>query len=151
MEQSSGTEPGGLQVGQIEFLGHGIEREIVATDKAPAAIGPYSQAIRVDSTVFASMQVAIDPVTGKLVEGDIIVQTQQVLTNLKAVLEAAGSSLAHVVKTTVFLANIDDFTAMNQVYAGFFPENAPARSTVQVAKLPLSALVGIDAVAYVDY
>jgi len=151
MEQSSSTESGGLQVDQIEFLGHGIEREIVATDKAPAAIGPYSQAIRVDSTVFASMQVAIDPVTGKLVEGDIIVQTQQVLTNLKAVLEAAGSSLAHVVKTTVFLANIDDFAAMNQVYAGFFPENAPARSTVQVAKLPLSALVGIDAVAFVDY
>jgi 2-iminobutanoate/2-iminopropanoate deaminase len=151
MEQSSGTESGGLQVGQIEFLGHGIEREIVATDKAPAAIGPYSQAIRVDSTVFASMQLAIDPVTSKLVEGDIIVQTQQVLTNLKAVLEAAGSSLAHVVKTTVFLANIDDFAAMNQVYAGFFRENAPARSTAQVAKLPLSALVGIDAVAFVDY
>lgn len=124
-----------------------MERQIVSTDKAPAAVGPYSQAVRVNNSIFTAGQIAIDPATGELIEGDIAAQTRQVLRNLSAVLEAAGSSLERVVKTTVFLAKLDDFAAMNQVYAEFFPINPPARSTVEVARLPLGALVEIDAVA----
>jgi 2-iminobutanoate/2-iminopropanoate deaminase len=150
MEQRTTEEARASQVGRIEYLGRGIEREVIAADKAPKAIGPYSQAIRVDATVFTAGQVAIDPATGKLVEGDVSAQTRQVLANLAAVLEAAGTSLAHVVKTTVFLANMDDFVAMNQVYAEAFSEKPPARSTVQVARLPLGALVEIEAVAIVE-
>ena len=123
-----------------------MKREIIATDKAPAAAGPYSQAIRVGDFVFAAGQVALDPATGRLVEGGIEAQTRQALTNLSAVLQAAGTSLANVTKTTVFLADIGDFKAMNGVYAEFFPAAPPARSTVQVV-LPLGARIEIEAVA----
>lgn len=128
----------------------GVERRVIATDRAPAAVGPYSQAIRVDHTVFTAGQIGLDPQTGELVEGGIVAQTRQALQNLAAVLEAAGTSLQNVVKTTVFLANMDDFPEMNRVYAEFFPEAPPARSTVEVARLPLGALVEIEAVALVE-
>ncbi len=131
-------------------FGIGAERLVVATDRAPAAVGPYSQAIRVDHTVFTAGQIGLDPQSGQLVEGGIVAQTRQALQNLAAVLEAAGSSLQHVVKTTVFLANMDDFPEMNRVYAEFFPEAPPARSTVEVSRLPLGALVEIEAIALVE-
>ncbi len=133
-----------------ETFGIGAERQVVHTDRAPAAVGPYSQAIRVDHTVFTAGQVGIDPQTGQLVEGGIAAQTRQALQNLAAVLEAAGTSLANVVKTTVFLADMGDFAEMNRVYAEFFAEAPPARSTVQVAGLPLGALVEIEAIALVE-
>ncbi|MFQ6058888.1 MAG: RidA family protein [Anaerolineae bacterium] len=145
MEQQSTS-----QVGRVEIFDVGPERRIIATDKAPAAVGPYSQAVRVDNSVFTAGQIAIDPATGALIEGDIAAQTRQVLQNLSAVLEAAGSSLDQVIKTTVYLADMDDFAAMNEVYAQFFSTDPPARSTVQVARLPLEALVEIEAVAVVD-
>ncbi len=126
-----------------------MDREIIATDKAPAAVGPYSQAVRVGDFVFTAGQIALDPATGQMVADDIEAQTRQVLTNLSAVLEAAGASLTHVVKTTVFLADIGEFKAMNGVYAEFFPDAPPARSAVQVAALPLGARVEIEAVAIV--
>jgi 2-iminobutanoate/2-iminopropanoate deaminase len=124
--------------------------EIIATEKAPKAIGPYSQGVRTNEFVFTAGQLPIDPATGQLVEGSIAEQTRQTLTNVAAVLEAGGSSLARVVKTTVFLINLDDFAAMNQVYAEFFPANPPARSTVQVMRLPLGARVEIEAIAVRD-
>ena len=127
-----------------------MSREVISTSKAPAAVGPYSQAIRVGNLVFTAGQIAIDPAQGRLIEGDVAAQTRQVLTNLLAVLEAAGSALSQVVKTTVFLQDIGDFAAMNTVYAEFFPEKPPARSAVQVAALPLGALVEIEAVALVE-
>jgi len=126
-----------------------MKREVIATRKAPAAVGPYSQAIRVGDLVFTAGQLAIDPATGKLVEGGIEKQTRQVLRNIAAVLEVAGSSLGNVVKTTVFLKDMGDFKAMNGVYAEFFAKEPPARSTVEVANLPLGALVEIDAIAVV--
>jgi 2-iminobutanoate/2-iminopropanoate deaminase len=126
-----------------------MDRQIVATDKAPAAIGPYSQAVHAGDFVFAAGQAGLDPTTGKLVEGGIETQTRQVLTNLSAVLQAAGTSLANAVKTTVFLTDMGDFKAMNGVYAEFFPAAPPARSTVQVAGLPLGARVEIEVVAVV--
>jgi 2-iminobutanoate/2-iminopropanoate deaminase len=122
-------------------------RETVKTGKAPAAIGPYSQAVRSGGYLFCSGQIPLDPATGKMVEGGIEAQTERVLRNLDAVLEAGGASLAEVVKTTVYLADLSDFPAMNAVYGKFFPENPPARATVQVAKLPAGALVEIDAIA----
>ena len=124
-----------------------MERRIIQTDNAPKAIGPYSQAIRSGELIFCAGQIPLDPATMKIVEGDIAVQTRRVLTNLRNVLETAGSSLSRVVKTTVFLANLDDFKAMNEVYAEFFPQQPPARSTVQVARLPAGALVEIEAIA----
>jgi len=126
-----------------------MHREIVVTDKAPAAIGPYSQAVRVGDLVFTAGQVPLNPATGQLVEGGIEHQTRQALTNVSAILEAAGTSLANVVKTTVFLADMGEFKAMNGVYAEFFPDAPPARSTVQVAALPLGARVEIEAIAIV--
>ncbi len=126
-----------------------MKREVIATRKAPAAVGPYSQAIRVGDLVFTAGQLAIDPAIGKLVEGGIEKQTRQVLRNIAAVLEVAGSSLGKVVKTTVFLKDMGDFKAMNGVYAEFFAKEPPARSTVEVANLPLGALVEIDAIAVV--
>jgi len=134
----------------MEDFGVGVERRVIATDRAPAAVGPYSQAIRVDHTVFTAGQIGLDPETGQLVGGGITAQTRQALQNLAAILEAAGTSLRNVVKTTVFLANMDDFAEMNQVYAEFFPEAPPARSTVEVSRLPLGALVEIEAIALVE-
>jgi len=123
------------------------ERRIVKTEGAPGAIGPYSQAVVAGGFVYTSGQIPIDPETGQFVEGGVREQTEQVLRNLSKVLEAAGSSLSLVVKTTVFLADMNDFAAMNEVYAGFFAEEPPARSTVQAARLPRDARVEIDVVA----
>lgn len=120
---------------------------VVATDKAPGAIGPYSQAIKVGGLVFTAGQIPLDPASGKLVEGDIAAQTERVMKNLVAVLEASGSSLGQVVKTTCFLADLDDFAAFNEVYGTYFSENRPARSTVQAARLPAGASVEVECVA----
>ena len=122
-------------------------REIIQTDHAPAAIGPYSQAIKTNGLIFASGQIPIDPQSGQFVEGGIREQTKQVLKNLAAVLEAAGSSLGRVVKTTVFLADMQEFGAMNEVYGEFFKEEPPARATVEAARLPRDARVEIEAIA----
>lgn len=124
-------------------------KDIVATDRAPRAIGPYSQAVRAGDLVFASGQIPIDPATGEFVAGGIAEQTEQILRNLTAVFEAAGVGLNQVVKTTVFLADMDDFTAMNEVYGRFFGEEPPARATVQAARLPRDARVEIEAIATV--
>lgn len=123
-----------------------MEKTIVKTDKAPAAIGPYSAGIIAGNLVFTAGQIPVDPETGVMAEG-IEAQTRRSLSNVKAILEAAGTDMAHVVKTTVFLKNMGDFAAMNGVYAEFFPENCPARSAVEVACLPKNALVEIEAVA----
>lgn len=122
-------------------------KKIVSTEKAPKAIGPYSQAIRTENFVFTAGQVGFDPASMEIVEGGIEAQTRQVLTNLKHVLEAADSGLNFVVKTTVFLQDMNDFAAMNSIYAEFFPEHPPARSTVAVVALPKGALVEIECVA----
>jgi 2-iminobutanoate/2-iminopropanoate deaminase len=124
-------------------------REIVLTDRGPKPIGPYSQAIKTGGLLFVSGQVAIDPKTNEFAGGDIRQQTERVLENLKGVVEAAGSKLSHVIKTTVFLKNIGDFAAMNEVYAKYFPSAPPARSTVEVARLPKDALVEIEVIAAV--
>ncbi len=124
-----------------------MQRERITTPHAPAAIGPYSQAIAVGDFVFASGQIPLDPQTGQVIEGDVQAQTRQVLTNLASVLEQGGSSLVRVVKTTVFLSTMENFAAMNEVYAEFFTGEPPARSTVAVAGLPRSALVEIEAIA----
>ena len=123
-------------------------RKIVATDKAPAAIGPYAQANIIGDLVITSGQIPIDPATGNLVEGDIEAQTKQVFENLKAVLEAAGSGLDKIVKTTCFMDNMNDFAKMNEVYASFFSGDYPSRSAVEVAKLPKGALIEIEVIAY---
>ena len=125
-------------------------RERIQTENAPAAIGPYSQAIKAGGFVFVSGQIPIDPQTGQFVAGGIAEQTARVLKNLQAVLEAAGSSLGQVVKTTVFLADMLEFSGMNEVYATFFPEPPPARATVAAAGLPRDARVEIEAVALVS-
>jgi 2-iminobutanoate/2-iminopropanoate deaminase len=127
-----------------------MKREIVHTDKAPKAIGPYSQAIRTDSMIYAAGQTGIDPATGDLIAGGVEEQTRQALTNLKNVIEAAGSSLGRVVKTTVFLKDMNDFAKMNAIYAEYFGENPPARSTIAVAGLPKGGLVEIEAVALIS-
>jgi 2-iminobutanoate/2-iminopropanoate deaminase len=121
--------------------------ETVATDRGPKAIGPYSQAVRSNGFVFLSGQIPLDPKTQQIVEGDVAAQTERVLENLKGVVEAAGSSLHHVVKTTVFLADMDDFAAMNEVYARYFVTHPPARSTVEVSRLPRNVRVEIDLIA----
>jgi 2-iminobutanoate/2-iminopropanoate deaminase len=123
-------------------------RQPVSTDEAPKAIGPYSQAIRAGQFLFLSGQVGFDPATGQLVSGGISEQTHRVLQNVGAILSAAGLSLDHVVKTTVFLADMNDFAAMNDVYASYFKSPAPARSTVQAARLPRDARVEIEVVAH---
>lgn len=122
-------------------------RTIVQTEKAPAAIGPYSQAVKAGGFVFLSGQVALDPASGQVVAGDVRAQTERVLKNLQAVLAAAGSSLAAVVKATVFLADMNDFAAMNEVYGRFFSSDPPARATVQAARLPKDVQVEIDLIA----
>lgn len=126
-----------------------MQREAIRTEGAPKAIGPYEQAIHVNGFVFTAGQIALDPKTGNLVEGGIAEQTRQVLENLRAVLAAAGASMESVVKTTVFLKNMSDFTAMNEVYAEYFGSSKPARATVAVAELPRGALVEIDLCAAV--
>jgi len=124
-----------------------MKNNVIRTDNAPQAIGPYSQAIRTDTMVYTSGQVGLIPSTGEMVAGGIEEQTRQVLNNLRNVLAAAGSSLEQVVKTTVFLKDMNDFSKMNSIYAEFFADQPPARSTVQVAALPKGALVEIEAVA----
>jgi 2-iminobutanoate/2-iminopropanoate deaminase len=125
-------------------------KDQVKTSGAPEAIGPYSQAIKANGFVFASGQIALDPQTMKIIEGGVREQTERVLSNLKAVLEASGSSLDRVVKTTVFLADMDDFRDMNEVYGRFFGDTTPARSTIEAARLPRDARVEIDAIALTD-
>ena len=122
-------------------------REIISTDKAPKAIGPYSQAIKAGGFIFVSGQVPIDPATNELIGGDISAQTARVLDNLQAILQAAGSSLAKAVKVGVFLKDMGEFAAMNAIYAKYFPENPPARATVEVARLPKDVRVEIDVIA----
>jgi 2-iminobutanoate/2-iminopropanoate deaminase len=128
-------------------------KEAISTNSAPVAIGPYSQAIRIGDLVYTSGQVGFDPANGRIVDGGVEAQTHRVLANLQAVLRAAGSSLALVVKTTVFLQNMEDFAAMNSIYATYLATDgvvAPARSTVEVARLPKDALVEIEAIALVS-
>jgi 2-iminobutanoate/2-iminopropanoate deaminase len=119
-------------------------KEIIATERGPKAIGPYSQAIRANGFVFLSGQIPFDPATGQLIEGDVAAQTARVLENVKAIAEAAGSSLDKAVKATVFLKDMNDFAAMNEVYGKYFAHNPPARSTVEVARLPRDARVEIE-------
>jgi len=128
--------------------GDSIMKKVLATEKAPAAIGPYSQAIRGGDFVFVSGQLPIDPATGAFAGDDAASQTKQSLTNVQAILESEGLSMANVVKTTVLLKNISDFAAMNEVYATFFEGDCPARAAFEVAALPKDALVEIEAIAY---
>ncbi len=127
----------------------GWERTVISTDQAPAAVGPYSQAIIAGEFVFTAGQIPMDPATGRLVEGDIQEQTRQVLSNVKAVLQGAGTSLGKVVKVTVFLQDMGDFKAMNEVYAEFFVKEPPARSAIQAAALPLGVGIEIEAIALI--
>jgi 2-iminobutanoate/2-iminopropanoate deaminase len=122
-------------------------REVIATEQAPQAIGPYSQAIRAQGLIFTSGQIAIDPVTAQIIAGDVSAQTDRVLKNLAAILQASGSSLEKVLRCTVFLKNMGDFAAMNEVYGRYFKQEPPARSTVEVARLPKDALIEIDVIA----
>ena len=121
-------------------------KEIISTDKAPKAIGPYSQAVRAGGFLFTAGQIALDPATGQIVEGDVARQTERVMQNLKAIVEAAGSSLDRAVKSTVYLKDMGDFGAMNEVYGRYFASNPPARSTVEAARLPRDVRVEIDLV-----
>ena len=122
-------------------------KEIISTSNAPSAIGPYSQAVKAGNLLFISGQVPLDPATGDVVEGDITVQTRRVLDNVKAILTEAGADFSNVVKTTVFLKDMNDFVPMNRVYAEYYPENCPARSAVQVARLPKDVSVEIETIA----
>ena len=124
-----------------------MKKEIISTDQAPGAIGPYSQAVKIGEMVFVSGQIPIDPLSGNLIEGDIKTQTRQVLKNVTAVLSAAGTSLDGVVKTTVFITNMNDFSLMNEVYAEFFTSMPPARACVEVSRLPKDVLVEVEAIA----
>ena len=126
-----------------------MSKMLIQTAQAPAAIGPYAQAVRAGNLLFVSGQIPLDPTTGQMVAGDITVQTERVLKNLAAILEAAGSDLAHVLKTNVYLRDLEDFGKMNAVYAKFLGENPPARATLQVARLPRDAAVEIDLIAEV--
>lgn len=122
-------------------------REVIATNDGPKTIGPYSQAIKANGMLFLSGQIPLDPATQQLVEGDVAAQTERVLQNISGILRAAGSSLEQVVKTTVFLTNMSEFAAMNEVYGRYFQQNPPARSTVEVARLPKDVLVEIEVIA----
>ena len=124
-----------------------MSKRVVMTDRAPQAIGPYSQAVVGGGFVFVAGQLALEPRTGQLVPGDVRIQTKRVMENIKAILEGAGSSLANVVKTTVFLRDMNDFGAMNEIYGSYFQEDPPARSTFQVAKLPRDGAVEIEVIA----
>lgn len=134
----------------IRFEAIPTVKQIIQTDRAPQAIGPYSQAVKARGFVYASGQIPIDPATGQFVAGGITEQTEQVLKNVAAVLEASGSGLDKVVKTTVFLADMEEFAAMNEVYARFFSSEPPARATVQAAGLPRNAKVEIEVIALVE-
>ena len=125
-------------------------RQAVSSDKAPRAIGPYSQAIKAGSMLFVSGQIPLDPATGGMVEGDIAAQTHRVFANLQAILEAAGASFDHVVRTTVYLADMNDFAIVNDIYGSYFSDPAPARATIQAARLPKDARVEIDVIASLD-
>jgi 2-iminobutanoate/2-iminopropanoate deaminase len=125
-----------------------VRKQIIHTADAPKAIGPYSQAVRVGELVFLSGQIPLDPATGNVVEGDIVVQTRRVMENLGAVLVAAGASFAEVVKTTIFLADLGHFSQMNEVYGTYFASEPPARATVQVGALPRGVLIEIDMIAH---
>lgn len=127
-----------------------MTKEIITAKDAPKAIGPYSAGVRIGNLIFSAGQLGIDPLTGEFVSDEVVEQTRQALKNLKAILEAGGSALENVVKTTVFLRDMNDFAAMNAVYAEFFTDNFPARSAVQVARLPKDAAVEIEAVAMVS-
>ncbi len=122
-------------------------REVIATEQAPQAIGPYSQAIRAQGLIFTSGQIAIDPATAQIIAGDVSAQTDRVLKNLAAILQASGSTLEKVLRCTVFLKNMGDFAAMNEVYGRYFKQSPPARSTVEVARLPKDVLIEIDVIA----
>lgn len=122
-------------------------KEIISTDKAPKAIGPYSQAVKVGNFLFISGQIPIDPLTGKIIEGDIREQTKRVLENIKGILESVGGSLENIVKTTVFLKNMDEFSSMNEVYSSYFSKNPPVRSTIEVSRLPRDVSIEIEAIA----
>lgn len=123
-----------------------MTREVISTPNAPAAIGPYSQAIAIDRLLFCSGQIPLDPATGQVIEGDVTAQTRRVMENIRAVLTAANTSFEKVVKTTIFLADMNDFAAVNAVYGEYFPENPPARSTVQVARLPRDVQVEVEVI-----
>ena len=125
-------------------------REVIATDRGPKAIGPYSQAIKANGLVFLSGQISLDPASQQLISGDVAAQTERVLQNITGILDAAGTSLSRVVKTTVFLKSMNDFAAMNEVYGRHFSAEPPARSTVEVARLPKDVLVEIDVIALAD-
>ena len=124
-------------------------KEIISTDKAPAAIGPYSQAVKIGNLLFTSGMIPIDPATNTLVEGGIEIQAERALENVKALLEASGTSLDKVIKTVVFIKNMDDFAKVNEIYAKYFTENFPARSCVEVARLPKDVLIEMEAIAEV--
>ncbi|MCX7846023.1 MAG: RidA family protein [Dictyoglomaceae bacterium] len=124
-------------------------KEVINTNKAPKAIGPYSQAVKVGNFIFISGQIPIDPDTGEVIDGDIKEQTKRVLENIKGILDSVSCSLNNVVKTTVFLKNLDDFSAMNEIYATYFPENFPARSTIEVSRLPKGVSIEIEAIAII--
>jgi len=126
-----------------------MSRKIINSDRAPAPIGPYSQAIQMDNLLFTSGQIAIDPESGEVLNGDVAEQTKLVLENVSAVLEAAGSSRQHVLKTTIFLKNMSDFATVNQVYGEYFGDVLPARSTIEVSRLPKDVLVEIDCIAMI--
>ena len=125
-------------------------RQAISSEFAPRAIGPYSQAIRAGSLLFVSGQIPLDPATGAMVDGDMAIQTHRVFANLKAILEAGGTSFEHVVRTTVYLADMNDFATVNEIYGSYFSDPAPARATVQAARLPRDARVEIDVIASLD-
>ncbi len=127
-----------------------MQKNIISTKKAPQAIGPYSQAVRFDNLLFVSGQIPIDPETGKIVEGNVKEQTKQILDNLNNVLTAGGSSLENVVRTTIFLTNLEDYSVVNESYALYFADSQPARSTVQVSRLPMDVQIEIDAIACIN-
>jgi 2-iminobutanoate/2-iminopropanoate deaminase len=127
-----------------------VKKEIISTDMAPKAIGPYSQAVKVGNFLFISGQIPIDPKTGELIEGNIKEQTKRVLENLKGIMESLGGSLENIIKTTVFLKNIEDFHDMNEIYAEYFKENPPARSTIEVSRLPRNVSIEIEAIGILD-
>ena len=134
--------------GKHERMFH-MKKQIISTTNAPAAIGPYSQAVKAGNLLFVSGQIPLDPATGAVVEGDVTVQAKQVFENVKAILTEAGATFEDVVKTTVFLKDMNDFAAMNAVYASYYTENCPARSAVEVGRLPKDVLVEVETIAYI--